>query len=58
MHGQVVRTLVQGEQAGGGHAVRWDGMDQNGEAVSSGVYLYRFYGGEQLIEAKKMVLLQ
>ena len=58
MRGQVVRTLVQGEQAAGRHSVQWDGRDNNGKAAGSGVYLYRLYGGEKLAAANKMVLLQ
>jgi len=39
--GQVVRTLADGTQAAGGHSVRWDGRDEAGRRLASGVYLYR-----------------
>jgi hypothetical protein len=39
--GQVVRRLVDGEQAAGRHSVRWDGRDEAGRRLASGVYLYR-----------------
>ena len=39
--GQVIRTLVEGEQQAGVYRVDWDGRDVSGQAVASGVYLYR-----------------
>jgi flagellar hook assembly protein FlgD len=57
--GQVVRTLVDEEQAprAGGHTVRWDGRDDNGRPVASGVYLYRLTsGGESRV--RKLVLVR
>ena len=35
-----IRTLLESEYEAGYHTVRWDGKDNNGNAVSSGVYLY------------------
>lgn len=37
--GRVVRTLVASRQAAGAHHARWDGRDDAGRAVASGVYL-------------------
>ncbi len=39
--GRLVRTLVQGEQPAGHHEVVWDGRDDQGRQVASGVYYYR-----------------
>ena len=39
--GRVVATLVDGALAAGDHAVEWDGRDDAGRAVASGVYSYR-----------------
>ena len=39
--GQKVRTLVAGPVIAGYHEVRWDGRDEQGLFVASGVYLYR-----------------
>jgi hypothetical protein len=39
--GQVVRTLAEEEFAAGWHELSWDGRNQSGEAVASGVYFYR-----------------
>ena len=41
LNGQQVRSLVQGAVAPGWHMAQWDGRDDAGRAVASGVYLYR-----------------
>jgi hypothetical protein len=44
--GQEVRSYIFGNQAPGMHQVNWDGRDQRGMTVHSGVYLFRIkYGG-------------
>ncbi|MBD3257948.1 T9SS type A sorting domain-containing protein, partial [candidate division GN15 bacterium] len=55
--GQVVRSLVTRELPAGRHRLEWDGTDDSGEPVASGVYLYRLQAGD-VVEAKKMVLLK
>ena len=55
--GQKVRTLVQGVELAGAHAVRWDGRDESGVGVAGGMYFYRLEVGE-LRAVRKMVLLQ
>jgi len=45
--GQHVRTLLEKEVSAGRHAVIWDGRDQNGVVVASGVYVYRLAGISQ-----------
>jgi hypothetical protein len=57
IQGQVVANLVQGRKGAGIHTVRWDGRNDSGEKVSSGVYFYRFTAGETTF-VKKMVLLK
>ncbi|MBM3320344.1 MAG: agmatine deiminase family protein [Candidatus Eisenbacteria bacterium] len=39
--GRLVRRLVEGERAAGAHEVVWDGTDEAGREVPSGVYVYR-----------------
>jgi flagellar hook assembly protein FlgD len=39
--GQLVRTLVNGDVKAGNHSIVWNGKDDNGKPVSSGVYMYR-----------------
>ena len=55
--GQKVRVLVDEKQAGGQYRVVWDGRDESGGAVSSGVYFYRLQAGG-LKAVRKLVLLQ
>jgi hypothetical protein len=43
--GQRVRHLVDEVQLAGHHAVTWDGTDDSGRPVASGVYLYRLKTG-------------
>ena len=42
IRGQIVRELVNSTQHAGQYAVEWNGQDQNGNFVPSGVYLYTF----------------
>jgi hypothetical protein len=56
-NGQLVRTLVNEVEGYGAHEVTWDGRDDNGATVGSGVYFYRLHAGK-LTESKKMVLLK
>ena len=43
--GQEIRTLVDQVGVPGVYEVTWDGVDNNGAVVSSGVYLYRLQAG-------------
>ena len=55
--GQPVAILVQGPSAAGTFSVRWNGRDQAGRAVTSGVYLYQLRAGEYT-EVRKLLLLR
>ena len=55
--GREVRTLLWGEQSAGYQSVNWDGADDRGQPVSSGIYLYRLQA-ESYSETMKMVLLR
>jgi len=55
--GQRVRTLVSGTQSAGRQEVVWDGCDDSGSRVSSGVYLYRMSAGD-FVRSRKMMLLK
>lgn len=55
--GQRVRTLVDERQAAGYKAVVWDGHDNSGNSVSSGVYFYTIEAGSYS-SSKKMLLLK
>lgn len=55
--GQEVTNLIDETQTAGVHAVTWDGRDQSGKPVASGVYFYRLKASDQS-ETKKMLLLK
>jgi hypothetical protein len=55
--GKVVRNLAGGVHSHGPHSVTWDGKDNNGNAVGTGIYFYRLVSGT-FTESKKMVLLK
>jgi len=55
--GQKVITLLDGDRGAGTHRVTWDGTDQNGRAVATGIYLYRLQT-DKFVEAKKMLLMK
>ena len=55
--GQKIRSLVAGQrQRAGPHHVAWDGTDEAGMAVASGVYLYRLRAGGASA-SKQMVII-
>ncbi len=55
--GRLVRTLVDGPVAAGGHTVSWDGRDEAGNPVASGLYLYRLRTGN-VVESRRVVRLR
>ncbi len=55
--GHEVRTLVNDAQSIGAHSVQWDGRNQAGSMVASGVYLYRLSSGNH-VEGKRMLLMK
>jgi hypothetical protein len=55
--GQKVRTLLEGGQAAGRRRVVWDGRNEKGQEVSSGIYFYRIEAGE-FVQTRKMLLLK
>lgn len=55
--GELVITLVKQNQAPGIYQITWDGKNERGQTVSSGVYFYLLQAGDKK-EAKKMLLLK
>jgi hypothetical protein len=59
LNGQLVRTLIREQVEAGQHLVWWDGKDEQGQAVGSGVYFYRLVADEGAFGAvRRMVLLK
>ncbi len=56
--GERVRTLTSQSYAAGTHQLTWDGKNNNGSEVSSGIYFYRLHANKQFVDMKKMVLLK
>ena len=55
--GREVAVLVQTRQSAGEHLVKWDGRSADGQAVPSGIYLYRLRAGN-LVSSRKMLLVR
>ncbi len=55
--GQKVKTLVNDKKEAGSHNVVWNGKDQAGNNVSSGVYFYRMKNGSYS-KTNKMILMK
>ena len=55
LEGRLVRTLVNGSLEAGRHSVPWDGRDNSGGSVASGVYVMRLEAGKETA-ARKIVL--
>ncbi|MCB2229974.1 T9SS type A sorting domain-containing protein [bacterium] len=55
--GRAVRSFTQRSLSAGTYSVTWDGRDQSGTPVASGVYFYRLSTADYSV-SKKMVLLK
>jgi hypothetical protein len=55
--GNLVKTMVDQQMGAGTYQVVWNGVDQNGARVASGVYLYRLQAGS-FSTVKKMLMVK
>ena len=55
--GQEVAVLANGQLRAGVHHVTWDGFDNSGNSVSSGVYFFRIDAGD-FTSTRKMLLIK
>lgn len=55
--GGKVRTLIDSRKPAGEHTIVWDGKDDRGNTVPSGVYFYKLTA-ESFVQTKKMVLVR
>jgi len=62
IRGQRVKTLIDDNMQAGYHSVVWNGTDQSGKKVSSGIYFSNFLTAEEdngrYTSVKKMILLK
>ncbi len=62
--GQEVKTLIDGVEASGAHQLQWDGKNNFGSGVATGVYFYRIETNSvaaarsSFVQVKKMMLLR
>jgi len=55
--GEEVRSLVNAKQAPSYYQIEWNGLNNSGERVTSGIYLYRLEA-DTIIQTRKMLLLR
>jgi FlgD Ig-like domain len=54
--GRLVRSLHVGELGPDLHVLRWDGTDNGGRSVASGVYMFRVEAGGEFVSAKAALI--
>jgi len=57
LKGQLIKTLIKEDINAGEQVAYWDGKNDNGKSVSSGIYFYKLKAGNYQ-KAKKMVLVK
>ena len=55
--GQAIRKVISQEVHPGTHTLKWDGHDDSGSKVASGIYLYKIQTSD-FVQTRKMVLLR
>ncbi|MFC1501875.1 FlgD immunoglobulin-like domain containing protein [bacterium] len=63
MQGRMIRKWIPGQQQAGVYSIQWNGRDQSGKPVPSGVYLYQIEvkGGSSknsFLDVKKLILIK
>lgn len=57
IHGQLVKTLIEGKQREGSYKIQWNGIDENGNSVAEGLYIYHLTA-DGLSQSNKMILIR
>ena len=58
INGQKIMTLVHNEFTQGNHSIIWNGDDESGNSVSSGIYMYKLKVNNKTEAVKKCLLLK
>jgi len=53
--GQVIRTLLNASVKSGSYTINWNGTDDNGKSVASGIYIFRLTSGNKTITHKLLL---
>lgn len=56
--GREVTTLLEKELTPGAYTIQWDGTNESGVPVVSGVYFYRLQVGDKFVQTHKMLLMR
>ncbi len=56
--GKKIRTLINNNETAGEHSVGWDGKDDLGNPVSSGVYFYKLKLNDNFVQIKKLTFVK
>ena len=55
--GRLVKIIEEGKTKAGFYTIDWEGSDENGKSLSSGIYFYRIKAGDN-IDTRKLILLK
>jgi hypothetical protein len=58
LEGNLVKTLISDIKSSGYHAEKWNGTDNDGKTVGSGMYIYRIETDSGFSQSNKMLLLK
>ncbi|MFC1562801.1 YCF48-related protein [candidate division KSB1 bacterium] len=56
--GQEIKTLINERKNAGYHSIKWDGTNNFGTKVSSGIYIYRMKTNTGYVKTRKLVFLK
>ena len=56
VQGRELRNLVEGRLSAGPHVTHWDGRDNTGRLLPSGIYFYRLASGDRSETRKAMLV--
>lgn len=56
--GQKIRKLIDEHHTAGSYSIKWDGSDDTGKMVGSGIYFYLINLNNQALPAQKMIILK
>ena len=57
LRGRLIRTFIEKNREPGRHMVHWDGQDDRGAKVDSGLYLYRIEAAD-FTSVRKMTIVR